>query len=39
MIGGYTAVLDGHPQSTIDLDLWIEPKLVTISSLRWLPVH
>ena len=26
LVGGYAVILHGHPRSTIDLDLWVEPS-------------
>ena len=34
MIGGYAVILHGHPRSTIDLDLWIEPDEANADRIR-----
>ena len=33
LVGGYAVILHGHPRSTIDLDLWIEPSEANAASI------
>lgn len=33
LVGGYAVILHGHPRSTIDLDLWVEPSEANASAI------
>ena len=34
LVGGYAVIFHGHPRSTIDLDLWVEPSESNAESIR-----